>query len=162
MLLPSARTYLGLGLAVAVVLLLGAVPATANTGGTGLVISQVYGGGGNTGAQYTNDFIEIFNPTASAVSVAGWSVQYGSTGGTTWTNQTALTGSVPARGYYLVQEGAGAGNGVPLPAAQATGAIAMAAGAGKVALVNSTAPLTGTGCPIAASVVDFVGYGPAT
>ena len=30
------------------------------------MISQVYGGGGNTGAQYTNDFIEIFNPTASA------------------------------------------------------------------------------------------------
>ncbi len=26
-----------------------------------LRISQVYGGGGNTGATYTNDFIEIFN-----------------------------------------------------------------------------------------------------
>jgi hypothetical protein len=26
-----------------------------------VVISQVYGGGGNTGATYTHDFIELFN-----------------------------------------------------------------------------------------------------
>ncbi|MEQ1530867.1 MAG: hypothetical protein ABL925_16240, partial [Methylococcales bacterium] len=26
-----------------------------------IVISQVYGGGGNTGATYKNDFIELFN-----------------------------------------------------------------------------------------------------
>ena len=26
-----------------------------------LVVSQVYGGGGNTGASYTHDFIELFN-----------------------------------------------------------------------------------------------------
>src|SRR5205085_7038693 len=35
----------------------GAAPATH------LAISQVYGGGGNSGATYKNDFIEIFNPT---------------------------------------------------------------------------------------------------
>src|SRR5207249_4835668 len=27
-----------------------------------IVISQVYGGGGNSGAAYKNDFIELFNP----------------------------------------------------------------------------------------------------
>lgn len=26
-----------------------------------LVISQVYGGGGNTGAPFTHDFVELFN-----------------------------------------------------------------------------------------------------
>jgi hypothetical protein len=31
------------------------------------VISQVYGGGGNAGATYTHDFVELFNPTAEAV-----------------------------------------------------------------------------------------------
>ena len=41
---------------------------SANAGGTGLVISQVYGGGGNTGAPYSHDFIEIFNPTATPIS----------------------------------------------------------------------------------------------
>ena len=55
-----------------------------NPGVSHLVISQVYGGGGNTGAPFTHDFIEIFNPTASPVNVNGWSVQYASAAGTTW------------------------------------------------------------------------------
>ncbi|MCA1553688.1 MAG: lamin tail domain-containing protein, partial [Chloroflexi bacterium] len=41
-----------------------------------VVISQVYGGGGNSGSVYTNDFIEIFNRGNNAVGVNGWSVQY--------------------------------------------------------------------------------------
>ncbi len=43
---------------------------------TNVVISQVYGGGGNSGATYTHDFIELFNRGGSPVSLAGWSVQY--------------------------------------------------------------------------------------
>ena len=39
------------------------------------VISEVYGGGGNSGAIYKNDFIEIYNPTDSTVSLSNWSVQ---------------------------------------------------------------------------------------
>ena len=48
---------------------------------TSVVISQVYGGGGNSGATYKNDFVELFNPTAAPVSLAGWSVQYASSHG---------------------------------------------------------------------------------
>jgi large repetitive protein len=134
-----------------------------------ILISQVYGGGGNTGAMYINDFIELHNPTAMDLSVAGMSVQYASSTGTSWTsaNVTVLPNlTIPAGGYLLIQEAAGAGGTTPLPtpdvipmAPQA--AIAMAAGAGKVALVNGTTPLTGTGCPIAANVIDFIGHGAA-
>ena len=35
---------------------------------TTIVISQVYGGGGNTGAPYTHDFIELFNRGTTTVS----------------------------------------------------------------------------------------------
>src|SRR5438270_619218 len=45
---------------------------------TSLVVSQVYGGGGNSGAPWHNDFVEIFNPTGASVSFNGWSVQYAS------------------------------------------------------------------------------------
>ncbi len=55
---------------------------TAQAVSTSVVVSQVYGGGGNTGAQYTNDFIELFNLGTSPVSLAGWSVQYTSATGT--------------------------------------------------------------------------------
>src|SRR5258705_13957155 len=50
---------------------------------SGIVISQVYGGGGNAGATLTNDFIELFNRGNSAVSLTGWSVQYASAAGST-------------------------------------------------------------------------------
>ena len=87
------------GLALAT--LLGA-SAAANAAGQ-VVISQVYGGGGNAGATLTNDFVELHNNTNAPVSVDGWSVQYGSATGTTQ-QVTRLAGAIPAGGYYLVQE----------------------------------------------------------
>lgn len=123
-----------------------------------IVISQVYGGGGNSGATLKNDFIELFNPGGTAVSVTGWSVQYASAGGTTW-QVTALSGSIPAGGYYLIQEAAGAGGTTALPTPDATGSIAMSATAAKVALVSTTTALSGA-CP--AGVVDEVTFGSVT
>ena len=87
------------------------------------VISQVYGGGGNSGSVFTNDFIEIFNPGPDPVNLAGWSVQYRSSGGTTW-SVTALSGIVAPGRYHLVQEGGGTGGTTPLPAPDSTGTIA--------------------------------------
>src|SRR5438132_7516117 len=70
---------------------------------TSVVISQVYGGGGNSGATYKNDFIEVFNCGASPVSLNGWAVQYASSAGTSWT-VTALTNVTLQPGqYYLLQ-----------------------------------------------------------
>jgi len=118
-----------------------------------LVISQVYGGGGNSGSTYKNDFIELFNPGAASVPLAGWSVQYTSAAGTSW-QVTALSGSIPAGGYYLVQEAQGSGGTTVLPTPDATGTIPMGATAGKVALVASTTALSGT-CPAAVDAVSF-------
>lgn len=130
-----------------------AVPAFAQ-----LRISQVYGGGGNSGATYKNDFIELFNAGSAPVSLAGYSVQYAASAGTSWA-VTALAGTLAPGHYYLVQEAAGAGGTVNLPTPDAPGSIAMSGTSGKVALVSSTTALTGSGCPIAAPIVDFVGYG---
>src|SRR5262245_52444053 len=128
-----------------------------------IVISQVYGGGGNSGATFKNDFIELFNPGTASVDVTGWSVQYASTTGTTW-QVTNLSGTIAPGGYYLIQEAAGTGAAPSLPAPDATGSgtgIAMAAGAGKVFLSSSTAMLSGT-CPTGSSIVDKVSYGTGT
>lgn len=142
-------------LAVAVIAVV--TPAQPRGASSSIVISQVYGGGGNSGAAYTHDFIELFNRGNSAVSVAGWSVQYASATGSTW-QVTALSGSIPAGGYYLVQQAAGAGGTTPLPTSDATGAIPMSATAGKVALASTTTALSGT-CPASAGLVDLVGFG---
>lgn len=124
-----------------------------------LVISEVYGGGGNSGARYANDFIELYNPTADTVSVNGWSVQYANGSGSfTPGNRTVLAGAVPGYGFFLIEEAAGLGGSEVLPAPDVTDSVRMAASSGKVALVSDTAMITG---PSGAAVVDFVGYGSA-
>ncbi len=124
-----------------------------------VVISQVYGGGGNSGAPLSNDFIELFNRGASPVNLTGWSVQYTSSGGSGTWQVTPLSGSIAPGGYYLVRQAAGATASGSLPAHDASGTIAMAAGAGKVALQTTVAPIAGV-CP-ASGTADLVGYGPA-
>lgn len=126
-----------------------------------VTISQVYGGGGNSGATYTNDFVELYNRGGSPATVDGWSVQYGSATGTSW-QVTELAGTIQPGAHYLVAEAAGSGGTQPLPSPDATGSIAMSAAAGKVAVVDDATALScGTSCAAAAGVHDFVGYGTA-
>ena len=128
--------------------------------GQNLVISQVYGGGGNSGATYKNDFIEIFNASDTPVSVSGWSVQYASATGSTWQVTSLTNVTIQPGQYYLVQEAQGSGGTVNLPTPDAIGTIPMSASSGKVALVKSTTALSGT-CPASAAIEDFVGFGTA-
>jgi predicted extracellular nuclease len=130
-------------------------PVSAATGG--VVISQVYGGGGNAGATYRNDYIELLNTGDTAVTLDNWSVQYASSAGTTW-QVTKLPASVTlaAGQYYLVHEAPGSG-GMYALTPDTVGTIAMSATAGKVALVSSTTALAGSK-PVD-NVVDLVGFG---
>ena len=145
-----------------------------NDDGALVVISQVYGGGGNTSAAYNADFVELFNRSSGAVNITGWSLQnqsattVGGAGGTNWTAASLCpTGPciIAAHSYYLVrlQSPGSPGAALPTPDSTLTTTINLSATAGKVALVNNTAVLvspSGSGCPSSfASVVDFVGYG---
>src|SRR5687768_10405202 len=114
-----------------------------------IVISQVYGGGGNFGATLRNDFIELYNRGTEPVPVTGWSVQYASSAGT-FNQSTPLTGTIRPGRHYLVQEAAGTGGTQDLPTPNATGSIAMSATSGKVRVVTADG-----------AVRDLVGYGTA-
>jgi hypothetical protein len=125
-------------------------------------ISQVYGGGGNSGSTYKNDFIELFNQSTTPVDISAWSVQQlNATGTGAWnvTNLCAVNSTcvIQPGHYYLVQESAGAGGTTNLPAADIVGTLALGAGSGKVALLNTTTPLSGS-CPSGAGIADLVGY----
>lgn len=122
-----------------------------------IVISQIFGGGGNSGAPFRNDFIEIFNAGNTTIDLNGWSVQYASATASTW-SVTPLTSITLAPGqYYLIQESSGGSNGASLTP-DASGTIAMAAGSGKVVLIKNTTALTGA-CPNNPNIIDLVGYG---
>lgn len=149
---------------VTAVALFGLAPISANAAvGTTprVLINEVYGGGGNSGAPINRDFVELVNTTDAAVDLAGWSVQYASATGTSW-QVTPLSGTVPAGATWVVGQAAGAG-AQPSFTVNTEGSIPMSGSAGKVALVQGTAALTGTGATIAddPAVVDLVGFGAA-
>ena len=124
-----------------------------------VVISQVYGGGGNSGAPYANDFIELYNRGTVAQNLNGWSVQCTSATGptTSWFPITLPNVTLQPGQYYLIQ-GAGGANGVALPSADLTSTASLSATAGKVILVSNTTAET-TANPTGSQIIDKVGYG---
>ncbi len=120
-----------------------------------VVISEVYGGGGNSGSKYKNDFVELYNNTNSNISVEGWYVYYASATGT-FNNKTELSGVILPYSYYLVKWAAGSGGNTELPLADVDGNIAASGTAFKVALTtNDKSPTS----PTDSNVVDYLGAG---
>ena len=143
---------------------LAAVPAFATVDGTGVVINEAYLSGGSAGAAFTHKFVELYNPTSAPIDLAGMSLQYRSAGGTgAFTGVTALTGTIPAGGYFLVQGGTNnAGStAAALPKPDVTGSINPSGTTGTIALVDGTSAVTlGTGSIVGQDdVVDLLGYG---
>ena len=66
-----------------------------------VVISQ-FATRGPTAA--TDEFIELYNPTGSAVDMSGWKLQYKSATGTTFSDRAALPANtfIAAHGYFLI------------------------------------------------------------
>lgn len=146
------------------VLIAALVSITANAQ---VVISQVYGGGGNSGATYTHDFIELYNRGNTVVTLSGYTLQYSSATGTfSATNRQTLPDITIQPGkYYLIQEAKGSGGTTPLPTPdlitteEGNGVILALSGTnGKIALANNTTLVTSASD---ANVVDLVGYGTA-
>lgn len=138
---------------------------------TPLLITQIYPGGGLSGASFTNDFVEIFNRSGATVdfSVTPYSIQYLSTTQTIWVKTDLSTGTIGPGQFFLIQEASGGATGNPLPTPDATGTInLLSSAAGKVALISNLTLLTGN-CPgddavtpfnpAFSGLADFVGYG---
>jgi hypothetical protein len=131
-----------------------------------VVISQVYTGGGlNTGSPtFNQDYVELFNRSATAQSIGGFTVQFGSGTGTTYTVSAVIPAgtTLAAGGYYLIGLATGSAGSVLAPAPNFTStSISLATASGKVALVTNGTALTGANPATSATVVDFVGYGAA-
>ncbi|HNR02767.1 MAG TPA: lamin tail domain-containing protein [Anaerolineaceae bacterium] len=169
------KLFSGLLIACFIFAFLGPKPESASAVSTSVVISQVYGGGGNSGATYNYDFVEIFNRGTTTVNLTGWSIQYASATGSgnfgANTGQlTPLAGSIGPGQYILIQEATNnvsIGATLPIPDITDTTAINIAGNNGKVALVNSTISLgcNGGSNPCNASqlalIIDLVGFGSA-
>jgi 5'-nucleotidase len=142
-----------------------AAEVSAAAGTSPIVISEAYLSGGSAGAAYKNKFVELYNSSDAPVSLAGWSLQYRSASATTApTGVAALSGSIPAKGHYLVQggsnNGGAAGADLPAPDVVATD-INPSGTTGTIILAKQpTAVALGTGSLVEpAGVADLLGYG---
>jgi hypothetical protein len=187
---PAPRRLLTLALFAA--LALAAVAGSARVasaqavtaGSPDLVISQVYTRGGEPGATFRNDFVEIFNRGNTTVNLADYSLQVlvsvtVPTGGTTVLVPVTVRFGPPGGGfpvapgkYVLYQFGNGGNNGAPLPTAEFAGAptnLDLPSDTGRVALIKGlglapAVPFAQHGCPfgVDAALGDFFSYGAAT
>jgi hypothetical protein len=147
-----------------------ALVANAAFAANAVRISQVYGGGGGGTGTYLNDFVELFNSSGSPVNIGGWSIEYGSSTGTSFGSSSTNYYNLPAGtiiqpcSYLLVQTGAAGTAGVAIPSPDlVTTNISMSATQGKVALVSQLgANLPCAGNSVGGVYVDVVGYGSAT
>ncbi|WP_198416853.1 MULTISPECIES: ExeM/NucH family extracellular endonuclease [Cryobacterium] len=158
----ALASLIGACLAVAPVV---AFPAQANTAGTGVVINEAYLSGGSAGAAFSAKFVELYNPTNTAIDLSAWSLQYRKATGVVTDSPAAvaLTGTIPAKGYYLVSGGSNANgaNGAALPTPDQVSTLNPSGTTGTLILANSTTPLSlesgnAAGNP---NVIDLVGYG---
>ena len=120
---PLAST-LALGLVAAGLLFAPARPTSAQVFSAGVRISQIYTRGGEPGASFRDDFIELFNAGPSPVDLNGWELHVATLEGnvTRVVSAPIFSGAggtlAPGRHLLLRLAGDGAG-GEPLPAPDA-------------------------------------------
>ena len=125
-----------------------------------LVVSQIYGAGGNNGATYNRDFIELFNRSAEPLSLSGLYLHYHSATGSGSSSVLALPAETLEPGqYYLVTFATGS-NGSALDNGDLDSrAFSMGAGAGRVSISTRSTSIPAGSAD--ASMVEIVGFGNA-
>jgi len=141
--------------------LLAGLSAPAMAVSPNLVISQLYGAGGNGGSVYRADYVEIFNRGGTAVTATGWTLQYAAAANP-WTGKAVLPTFTVEPGQYVLVQMQGSGTAQPaLPTpvvVPSSGALNMSGTTGRLALVNDNVTLA-TITPVTANVVDMIGFG---
>lgn len=112
----------------------------AATNANHIVISEVQTG---LATDASKEFVELYNPTASTMSVDNFTVEYASSSGTIWTKKATLTGNIVAHGFYLLST---AGYLSP----DATMSSGFASTGGHIRIKDS-----------AGTIIDLVGWGTA-
>jgi phosphatidylserine/phosphatidylglycerophosphate/cardiolipin synthase-like enzyme len=126
--------------ALALFTVLASLPAAvspARAAATHVVISEV----STRWASAYDEFVELYNPTSSAVSLAGWKLQYKSATGASFSDLTTLSAgaSIPAHGFFLLGGTNAGGNYTGSATADATFPAGLADAGGHVRFLDGSA-----------------------
>ncbi|AZA85030.1 nuclease [Chryseobacterium lactis] len=135
-----------------------------------IVINEIYGGNGNSGAVLKNNYIVLKNIGTNLVSLTGASIQYAPAVGAFTEYHTLPDFTLGPNETYLIQEAAvdGGTENLPTPDFIATtitnfdgtpnksSGLRISNVSGKVALAGSIVQVA---TPTSSNVLDFVGYG---
>lgn len=173
---------MGRALTVALMLLgLGCAAATCAQAASAVRISQIYGGGGSSfpTVTYQRDYVELFNASAAAVDISGWTIEYGSPTGS-WGSFSNLiftfpSGTImqPCRYLLIAMPPTNSAGtpfaGAPLPVTPDFDGVAyptpsgpqlnMGNANGKVALFTAANTSVPCGMELPGTLVDKVAYG---
>ena len=128
--------------------------------GTPVVISKVYGGGGNATSGYNGDFAEIFNRSDTPIDLTGWSFQSCRVSDAGFDSRIVnLSGIINPGEYRLIVTNQLSATGEVLPPADFTAdtLFGMESSFGRVALVASQDLIHEDFTR--ADIIDIVGYG---
>ncbi|HXI25371.1 MAG TPA: Calx-beta domain-containing protein [Pyrinomonadaceae bacterium] len=135
-----------------------------------IVISQIYTRGGETGAIYQNDFIELYNRSNSVVDINGWMLHittfegsFPSVVGVRFVSSSSIP-ILPGM-HMLFTFTTGGANGQPLNGDFPVPFVSLGSAGGQIVLLGKDKNLP-AGCPaspdLTGAVIDYVGYGTAT
>ncbi|MBY0313803.1 MAG: lamin tail domain-containing protein [Phycisphaerales bacterium] len=129
-----------------------------------VVISQIYTGGGQFGAIYRNDWVELYNRGTTPVVMTNWSIQFGARTTSTFPTLGSFSGTIQPGRYFLIQLASNnttIGAALPVaPDAIVPQTVNLDTDSGRVALTTTLNPLPSV-CPgiLPVNIADFVGYG---
>jgi hypothetical protein len=136
-------------------------------------ISQIYTRGGEAGATFQNDYVELFNRGMTDVDISGWSLNIANFSGVPPNIQISSssirlfssTGIIMTPGsHFLIKFGGSGTNGQPIPTSDINlNPVPISDTGGQIVLVAKDKTLPFGYCPAAPDltgvVVDYVGYG---
>jgi hypothetical protein len=129
---------------------------------THVVLAEIYGGGGEQGSYWMNDYILLYNPTENMIDLSNWSVQYANFHSSHW-QAVNLNGFINAGEYYFIQFGGDGAGRLPLPfTPDVISNINLNKIKGKIALTNFQNAITVSNPVGQNGVIDFIGYGNGT
>lgn len=122
-----------------------------------VVINEVFPTGGNSGAAFKQDFVELYNKGTAPVTLTNAYLQYAGATSTMTAYELPTSITLSPGQYYLIQCYGGTNGTVNLVSPDATfSTLNMAATAGKVALTSDNVLVTSSS---QSNVIDLVGWG---